>query len=249
MASYESSDDNPPTPSETPRLRNASELDVATRLTGHINDGQSQAVVGMAMVNKSSALLDFPTFDLPTFDLPKFDFSSAMNSIDIVYKTSALLDLPKFNYPTIDLPKFNFAKFDFSSAMNSIETQSLLVDPDFLEKLDELFNQLPEGELLLAGASDDLIQVVSFEYNETVRRFLQVLVVVVFHTILAGAYMIPFVAGPLSAYGTPNAKQTWKATGAAYDRLYRTKDYHPGKALEKGTPLITRSGPRRTTRR
>lgn len=101
----------------------------------------------------------------------------------------------------------DFAKLDVSSMLTGISTQSLLGDPDFLEALDEIFTQLPESELLLAEASDELKPFISFEHNETARRMLQVKVVVSILSAMIIVYSIASWAALASAFGTPSAKK------------------------------------------
>ena len=221
MASHKSSDDSSSTPPARPIRRNASELDVASLLTSPIDEGQT--VVGMATASKVPEMFDFATVDV----------SSMLTGISAAAKPNVMLD---------------FAKVDISSMLTGISAQSLLGDPDFLEELDEIFTQLPENELLLAEASDGLKPFISFEHNETARRMLQVIVAVSILSALIVIYSISPWAALASACGTPSAKTTWKATGTAYDRLYGIKDYHPNKALERGTPSTLRGKARRTTK-
>lgn len=63
MASHKGSDDSPPVPAAKRRRPKASEHDVVSRLTGPINEGTSQAAVGIAAAYKSTAMLDFAKTD------------------------------------------------------------------------------------------------------------------------------------------------------------------------------------------
>ena len=126
------------------------------------------------------------------------------------------------------------ATMDLNSVLSNAGERTAQASSKSQDELDTLFAELPEGEALLAEASDALELLISFDHNQTVRTVLQLSVVASILATLFVAYSFNPWAAMLSAFGTPSAIASWKFIGGAYDRLYGAKDYHPNKTLGKG---------------
>ncbi|MEE2568798.1 hypothetical protein V1638_05235 [Pseudarthrobacter sp. J64] len=130
---------------------------------------------------------------------------------------------------------------DFSDLVQSLRGSS---DGDLLAaEIDDIFSEIPGSESALTEAPE-LFLVTPFGYDRSVRMAFQIVVMLVVAAIIfgVGVFAGTIVAAALAAVGTPKATETWKATGKAYDWLYRKDNYHPGKALEAKQPPS--AGPR-----
>ena len=125
----------------------------------------------------------------------------------------------------------------------SVDAARLIPDEDAetLDKsavgaeLDSYFATNPDAEEILAKAPEVLGLVLPFGYDLTVRRSLQVTVVLATLAVLVTAYGVsPPLAVVLSAIGTPNVPVVWRATGRAYDHLYGEGQNRPP-TVEAGT--------------
>jgi hypothetical protein len=112
-------------------------------------------------------------------------------------------------------------------------------DDQLTEEINALFGEIPGSGLLLHEAAQELTLLLPFGYDLAVRRALQVIVMLAVAAAIIGIslYAGPLPAAILAAAGTPKPRETWKAVGNAYDRIYGAGQYHPDKAIEtKNSP-------------
>ena len=179
----------------------------------------TRKVGSTAGLNTSSAIAE-----MATGMLGKTDFSKTFG----LNTSSAIIDLVDSLHD----------KTNFTSLIETIRTHQSTFN---LEEIEAQFDQIPDGEALLTRSATEFGLTVPFTHDPVVRMTLQIIVTTIFTTFML--YLIavaPTTIAVLQTFvSTKTSVETWKAVGAAYDKLYDRKHYHP----EKGTKRPPLNGP------
>lgn len=124
--------------------------------------------------------------------------------------------------------------------LERLHTSHVLEDPDVPELIDSqvaaVFDDLPEAETLLAETAEALQLTLPFGYDRSVRAGLQVITVAAVVAALCAILLVfPWASTLLTLTGTPTPAKTWKATGAAYDKIFGRQNNHPERAKKTKT--------------